>query len=168
MSWIFLCFPRSTISYQTQLFFWCTQNFSTIFQSNLFWHPSSFPNICHMFVGWTPHTSLRENPTQLFDGCFHPAIIIIIQSTNLSSILVLKQWCHPISNISRYYTCIFLLGEWCSFDFSPVGAGRVFLCHLQGIFMEYPFLYGLNSHPWFLMVGYPLVISYIAIENDNL
>ena len=25
---------------------------------------------------------------------------------------------------SRYYTCIFLLGEWCSFDFSPVGAGR--------------------------------------------
>ena len=25
----------------------------------------------------------------------------------------------------RYYTCIFLLGEWCSFDFSPFGAGWV-------------------------------------------
>ena len=27
------------------------------------------------------------------------------------------------ASFSRYYTCIFLLGEWCSFDFSPVGAG---------------------------------------------
>ncbi|CAE7459734.1 unnamed protein product [Symbiodinium natans] len=38
-----------------------------------------------------------------------------------------------------YYTCIFLLGEWCSFDFSPVGAGLSMLYSIVGV--------GLNAMP---------------------
>lgn len=38
-----------------------------------------------------------------------------------------------------YYTCIFLLGEWCSFDFSPVGAGLSMLYAIVGV--------GLNAMP---------------------
>ncbi|CAK9016677.1 unnamed protein product [Durusdinium trenchii] len=38
-----------------------------------------------------------------------------------------------------YYTCIFLLGEWCSFDFSPMGAGLSMLYAIVGV--------GLNAMP---------------------
>ena len=38
-----------------------------------------------------------------------------------------------------YYTCIFLLGEWCSFDFSPFGAGLSMLYSIVGV--------GLNAMP---------------------
>ncbi|CAJ1406349.1 unnamed protein product [Effrenium voratum] len=38
-----------------------------------------------------------------------------------------------------YYTCIFLLGEWCSFDFSPAGAGLSMLYSIVGV--------GLNAMP---------------------
>ncbi|CAE7626102.1 unnamed protein product [Symbiodinium pilosum] len=38
-----------------------------------------------------------------------------------------------------YYTCIFLLGERCSFDFSPVGAGLSMLYAIVGV--------GLNAMP---------------------